>query len=209
MDLTRQFAHELQAPLLSLELQLQRLLEQIQDQDLARSCLDEVAALKHLVSHTLELAAPALARQPLELAPILERLAQRFRPIAEARGVDLSIKTDPESCFADASATERILSNLIDNAIKFSDPGGRVELTTRTSGDTVELEVRDEGVGIAEDARERIFEPFYRVNRELSGAGLGLAISTQLARAQRGTLQLMRGTDRGSTFVLTLPATPP
>ena len=208
MDLTRQFAHELQAPLLSLELQLQRLLEHVPDRELAQSCLDEVEALKRLVSQTLELATPALELHPLDLAPVIERLAQRFRPIAEARGVVLSMSTHPVSCFADASATERILSNLIDNAIKFSESNGRVDLIIRTSDDSVELEVRDEGVGIAEDARERIFEPFYRVNRELTGAGLGLAISRRLAQAQHGTLRPQSGTDRGSAFVLTLPATP-
>ncbi len=205
MNLTHQLAHEIQAPLLSLQLQLQRLIEQTPTSELAQSCLDEVAALRNLMAHVLELGDSKLSLQAFELAPLLKRVAQRFRPIAAARRVRLSAKTDTAMVSGDANATERILSNLVDNAIKFSSPNGIVELVTRVGDNTVQLEVRDEGIGMADDARERIFEPFFRLDREAAGNGLGLAISKQLAHAQRGELRCDSELGRGSIFILTLP----
>lgn len=209
MDLTRQLAHEIQAPLLALELQLRRLVEQFPGSDLAENCLHEVAALQQLIVRVVELGAAPLTVHALELAPVVERVARRFRPIAAAREVTLSMTLSGATFVGDANATERIVSNLVDNAIKFSHRRGTVELIARALDESVELEVRDDGVGVAEDARERIFEAFYRVDRDLPGTGLGLAISTQLARAQCGSLRCESELGRGSTFILTLPATSP
>ena len=118
------------------------------------------------------------------------------------------------SAVFDARATECILANLVDNAIKFSRDSGTVYVfaRSRAHNGSVELEVRDEGIGIATEARALVFEPFYRVNRELAGQevagfGLGLAISKRLAEAQRGSLYCKSDLGRGSSFILTLPAT--
>ena len=214
VDLTRQLAHEIQAPLTSLELQLQRLSEQRPESELVADCLDEIASLQRLVTSFLELGTPELAPSALELAPVLHAVEKRFRPIAAARNVKLQMDYGSVSAVFDARATERILSNLVDNAIKFSRDRGTVHVfaRARVPNGSVELEVRDEGIGIATEARARIFEPFYRGHREISEKqvarfGLGLAISKRLAEAQRGSLHYESDLGRGSSFILTLPAT--
>lgn len=214
MDVTRQLAHEIKAPLLSLELRLQKLVEEAPapHSDLAESCLHEVAALKRLVANLLELEPRALAPQPIDVTPLLARVEQRLRPLAAGRGVKLVIEPAGARVVADAQATERILVNLVDNAIKFSPRGSEVRVHARTHDDrreVVEVEVCDDGVGIATDARERVFEPFFRVDREVEGAGLGLAVSKRLAEAQNGTLRCESQLGHGSRFTLALPATSP
>ena len=220
VDLSRQLAHEIQAPLTSLELQLRKLSEQRPESELVADCLDEIASLKRLVTSFLELGTPEppeLTPSALELAPVFHSVEKRFRPIAAARNVKLQMDYGSVSAVFDARATERILANLVDNAIKFSRDRGTVHVfaRARVSNGSVELEVRDEGIGIATEARALIFKPFYRVNREVgrevgrevTGFGLGLAISKRLAEAQRGSLHCKSDLGRGSSFILTLPAT--
>ena len=209
-DLTRQLAHEIQAPLTSLELQLRKLTEEQPGSELATSCLAEIESLKRLVASFLELGASESRERPssaLELAPVFHLVEKRFRPIAAQRNVTLQIECGSVSALCDRGAAERIVSNLVDNAVKFSRGGGTVEISARAHNGSIEVEVRDEGIGIATEARARIFEPFYRVHREIAGFGLGLAISKRLAEAQRGSLQCKSDLDRGASFILTLPAT--
>ena len=212
VDLTHEFAHEIQAPLTSLELQLRKLSEQLPERELAADCLEEIASLKRLITSFLELGAlepPELGPSALQLAPVFRAVEKRFRPIAAARNVQLQVDYGSASAVFDARATERILSNLVDNAIKFSRDRGTVYVfaRARAHNGSVELEVRDEGIGITTEARSLVFEPFYRVNREVSGAGLGLAISKRLAEAQRGSLHCESHLGHGSSFILTFPAT--
>ena len=207
-DLTRQLAHEIHAPLTSLELQLRKLSEQRPESELATTCLEEIASLKRLVTSFLELSATEpgqRAARALELAPVFDVVQKRFRPIAAQRNVKLRVDCGSVSAVFDTGTTERILANLVDNAIKFSIDGGTVEISARAHNDSVEVEVRDEGIGIAIEARAHIFEPFYRGHREISGFGLGLAISKRLAEAQHGSLHCKSVLDRGSSFILTLP----
>jgi signal transduction histidine kinase len=208
VDLTRQLAHEIQAPLLSLELQLRRLLEQSTDPEVAESCLQEVEALKKLIVHVVELGAPTVNVGTVELSPLLERVLRRFEPIAARRNVSVTLESQIDAVHGDAGAIERIVTNLVDNAVKFSPPDGNVVLTTRRHEDEVEIEVRDAGSGIAAEAQSRIFEPFFRADPELVGNGLGLAISKRLAEAQRATLRCESELGRGSAFVLTLACPP-
>lgn len=114
---------------------------------------------------------------------------------------DLPVAVDP-------TEIERIVRNLVDNAVRYGGPNGRVLVrTSRRDGD-VALEVRDDGPGIAAGDQERIFEPFYRTEgdaRDRDGAGLGLAIATDLAERNGGRLSVTSSPGDGSTFRLTLP----
>lgn len=209
-DMTRELAHEIQAPLTSLELQLRKLSEQLPESELATTCLEEIASLKRLIASFLELGAtepPGRASSALQLAPVFHVVEKRFRAIAAQRNVKLQMECGSVSAIFNARATERILTNLVDNAIKFSRDGGTVEMSAHAHSGSVEVEVRDEGIGIATEARTRIFEPFYRVHRDMEGFGLGLAISKRLAEAQCGSIHCQSDLDRGSSFILTLPAT--
>jgi two-component system sensor histidine kinase KdpD len=105
--------------------------------------------------------------------------------------------------------TVRILTNLLENAHKYSPPGTPIEIGARRVGDVVEVTVSDQGSGVPATERERIFEPFYRHPEgppDAGGAGLGLAIAQRLAQAQGGALRLEPAVSSGSSFTLTLPA---
>jgi len=207
-ELTRQLAHEIQAPLTCLELQLRKLSEERPESELATGCLAEIESLKRLVTSFLELDASESRARPssaAELAPVVHVVEKRFRPIAAQRNVELQVRCGAVSAVFDARATERIVSNLVDNAIKFSRDGGTVDISARARHSRVEVEVRDDGIGIAVEVRDRIFEPFFRVHRDVRGFGLGLAISKRLAEAQRGSLHCKSGLECGSSFILTLP----
>ena len=113
--------------------------------------------------------------------------------------------------WADAEKTRQILLNLVTNAIKFTEPGGRVTVSHREARGGVEICVRDTGRGIAPEQQARIFDPFVQVDRHLTsvsqqGVGLGLAISRDLARGMGGDLSVESTLGEGSTFTLWLPA---
>jgi PAS domain S-box-containing protein len=110
---------------------------------------------------------------------------------------------------ADRVKAEQIILNLLSNAVKFTPDGGSVSIGCAGAGDRVTVVVRDSGPGVPEDQRERIFEPFVQLGRNLKsaheGTGLGLAISRDLARAMDGDVTIESEVDVGSTFTLTLP----
>jgi signal transduction histidine kinase len=104
----------------------------------------------------------------------------------------------------DRRAAERALSNLLDNAIKFSPGGGEVRVVAQADEAGIRIAVEDGGPGIPREDQERIFAPFVRLDRELPGSGLGLSIARALAEAQGGTLTVESEPGRGSRFLLTL-----
>jgi len=139
-----------------------------------------------------------------------------FHRKAEDRGVQL-INDVPAGLHAraDSDRLDQVLSNLIDNAIKYGRPGGTVRIEGRDlpGGDLVELAVADDGPGIPTEAAERVFERFYRVDtarsREQGGTGLGLSIVKHIIQAHGGEVRLETAPGKGAAFRFTLPAVPP
>jgi PAS domain S-box-containing protein len=148
----------------------------------------------------------------VSLHDVVGSVMQMITPQAQAKGLqfeDSGCKTEV-TAWADRAKVEQIVLNLVSNAVKFTDPGGTVSLACDwMESDAVRLTVRDTGRGIPADKLEAIFEPFVQVGRSLStkgeGAGLGLAISRDLARAMHGDIRVESAVDTGSTFELTLP----
>ena len=137
-------------------------------------------------------------------------------PQVNARALQYRAKPIPrELCvLADAEKTEQILLNLLTNAIKFTEPGGTIEVSCRADEDDVSILVKDTGRGIPADRLGSIFEPFVQVDTmtapdAMGGVGLGLAISRDLARAMSGDLEVESTAGVGSTFVLKLPRAKP
>jgi PAS domain S-box-containing protein len=146
---------------------------------------------------------------------VLESVALLIAPQARAKGIEFVLEECPREAtvWADRLKTEQILLNLLSNAVKFTPAGGRVTLRCDLDGGAgARLSVRDTGSGIAPDQSERIFEPFVQIGRSLTtpreGAGLGLAISRDLARAMSGDIRVESALGVGSTFTLTLPSLP-
>ena len=135
-------------------------------------------------------------------------------PQARTKGLALAAAECPADLAvrADAEKLRQVLVNLLSNAVKFTEPGGRIAVACAADGARVRIAVRDTGVGIAADQFGRIFEPFVQVRAGLTrpheGAGLGLAISRDLARGMAGDLTVESEIGVGSTFTVTLPAAP-
>ncbi len=134
-----------------------------------------------------------------------------MRPIADKSDIRLTLEPAPDDAVAwcDSEAVSQILSNLLDNAIKYTHPGGSITVGANTQEGFVEVFVRDTGVGIPAEELPRLFERFYRVDkarsREMGGTGLGLSIVKHLVGAQNGSTRVESRVNEGSTFYFTLP----
>jgi two-component system phosphate regulon sensor histidine kinase PhoR len=121
-------------------------------------------------------------------------------------------KEEDLAAWADEEAVHQILDNLIDNAVKYTPPGGRIGVRWRAENGQVCLEVEDTGIGIPEQDLPRIFERFYRVDkarsRELGGTGLGLSIVKHLVSALHGSIHATSRLGQGTTFSVHLPRAP-
>jgi len=205
VDLARLLAHELEPSLISIQIRLSSLAEESGCRVEAEFCLAELEALRSLVRDFRLLGRRELETRSFSLVPLFETLARRFGPLAAARGITLETAAAQTEVAGDPAATERILSNLLDNAVKFSSERSRIALAAREIAGAVEVLVEDQGSGIPLSEQGRVFEAFARLDREKPGAGLGLSIARELAEAQGGRLSLTSEPGRGSTFVLTLP----
>jgi len=134
------------------------------------------------------------------------------RPIAAKSSIRLAteLAAGTPEVWCDGEAVSQILSNLLDNAIKYTADGGKIAVGAHPAGDFFELFVRDNGMGIPEEDLPRLFERFYRVDkarsRELGGTGLGLAIVKHLVAAHNGSMRVESQVSQGTTFFFTLPA---
>ena len=147
---------------------------------------------------------------------VVDTVARMLSPQAAAKQIRLeALSCSPNTvAWSDRLKTEQIVLNLVSNAIKFTSPGGSVAVSCETvDEDTIAVHVKDTGRGIPADQLEVVFEPFVQVGRTLTsapeGAGLGLAISRDLARGMKGDIRVESVVDAGSRFTVTLPARQP
>lgn len=145
------------------------------------------------------------------LAELIDECLAQYADLAAAKEIDLvgELPDEQMTVRGDEEGLRTILSNLIDNAIKYTTTGGEVFVRCQENDETVSLEVQDSGIGIAEKEQVRIFERFYRVDRarsrEMGGTGLGLSIVKNLTQAFGGSVSVHSEPGRGSTFRITLP----
>jgi PAS domain S-box-containing protein len=149
----------------------------------------------------------------LPVHQVVESVTHMMAPQAQAKGITFDDKgcAPDVMAWADRPKVEQIILNLLSNAVKFTPPGGMISISCASEGGSaVAIRVRDTGCGIAGDQLEAIFEPFVQVGRSLTtaseGAGLGLAISRDLARAMGGDIRVTSQVDVGSEFTLLLPS---
>lgn len=167
--------------------------------------VDDLLELQRLEQGRLE---PHWAR--LLVRPQLEAVAQMLSPLARTAGLALTVNADPALAIdSDERGLRQILLNLGSNAIKYGRRGGHVELACQAVGERLVLTVRDDGPGMTEAQLQRLFQPFERLGQDagaVTGSGLGLVISRQLAETLGGTLELTSAPGVGTTATLTLPA---
>ena len=218
-------SHELRTPLASLRAEASIALSQARTNREYETSLeqvrDEARRLSAIVDDLFTLARldaedSILRREELYLEELVHRCVSRMRPLAEDHGLSLSFVPAVEArSSADPELLSRVLTNLLDNAIKFTPRGGSVGVELETDGDRHRVRIRDDGVGIPVDAQPFIFDRFFRADEartrsmsKPSGAGLGLSIAWQIARAHGGTLELTSSDAGGTVFTFTLPAEP-
>ncbi len=155
-----------------------------------------------------ESGAMPLQRETLALADVAERAIDLYREVAESKGVVLEVSVDPAVVVTgDRVRLEQVAANLLDNAIKYTPPGGRVAILVQAVGPHALLRVTDTGIGVTPDELPRIWERLYRGDRSRTerGLGLGLSLVKAIVQAHRGTVAVTSEPASGSTFTVQLP----
>ena len=218
-------AHELRSPLTSIRLRIEMLRTRARNNaELTQHYLaqmdGEVGYLQRLVDNLLDLATVensehAIPKAPLDLASMLYDVSDEMSVVAQQAG--LEFQTDiPEhlpTISANADQMKILIRNLIDNAIKYTQRGGKISLTANSPRGEIEIQVTDTGIGIPAEALPHIFERFYRVDaahsrdtsRATSSTGLGLALVQRIAQSHGGRAEVSSWIGKGSTFTVRLP----
>lgn len=213
-------SHELRTPLTSITAYTETLLDGgLNDKDNALRFLHTIhrnaERMRNLVNDISELSliesgAVQLRFDYLSLRSVVNEVFTGLAPRSQKQHVQLRNEVPEDSyVMADRRRLEQILTNLIDNAIKFNKPHGEVVVSSSTTAAFIEIRVRDTGAGIAPEHLPRVFERFYRIDkarsRELGGTGLGLAIVKHLTRAHGGDAELRSEFGQGCEFIIKLP----
>lgn len=213
-------AHELRTPLTALTLQLQLARRAKDDQARQKyfAKLDEgIKRASRLVTQLLTMARldpdnHEKTIMPLDLKSLCRSVAEDMGLIAAQKNISISSASQGSSLImGDEDALRLLLNNLCDNAIRYTQEGGRIEIRTKVEHDTAVIEVADNGPGIPESERKRIFERFYRADgtKTIPGTGLGLAIVRRVAELHNGVPSVSDGLDgKGICFTITFPARP-
>jgi PAS domain S-box-containing protein len=215
-------AHELRNPLAPIRtgLHLLRIAQPgSENAEQARAMMErQLTHLIRLVDDLLEVSRISrgkidLRRAPLELATVVLSAVETTRPAIEAgrHKLDISLPARPLTVDADFVRLAQVLANLLNNAAKYTDPGGEISLAVRGEGGEAVISVRDNGVGIPAELLPRVFDMFAQVDRTLEraqgGLGIGLALAKSLVEMHGGTIQVeSEGPGKGSEFIVRLPA---
>lgn len=211
-------SHDLRAPLTS----IRAILEAIDDgvveaADYLPTLHGHVRTLAALVEDLFELAcidagSEALATEPVDLAALADECVGRFAVEALARRTALQavVRDRPATAACDRRAVDRVVTNLVVNALRYTPSGGRITVSVGLGAGSVLLSVEDTGIGIPPEAVDRVFEPFFRVDpsrdTRQGGGGLGLAIARGLIEAQRGKIWAEQPAGGGTRICVSLPA---
>jgi two-component system, OmpR family, phosphate regulon sensor histidine kinase PhoR len=211
-------SHELKTPVTAIRIAAENLQEEELHESAratAQSIMRSVDRLTLLLGDLSELSriesgALHLAPVRLDLSSFLDTLMRDLQPRGSASGVELALDVDAPPgtvILADPLRLHQVMENLVSNALKFSPPGGRVELSIRLTSQGQVWEVRDQGPGIPEAEQGRIFERFYRAQaaKAKPGTGLGLAIVKHLCRLMGGEVSVLSRPGEGATFRVILP----
>ncbi|MEZ2328092.1 sensor histidine kinase [Mesorhizobium sp. RCC_202] len=196
-------AHELRTPIAILRTRAELLTKEPESERL----LLDIERLSHLAQQLLDhqmLERPGDERRSVDLNELGRRVTADFAPLAVEAGYDLAFEPPwgKVEILANGSQIERALANLVRNAIDHGGGAGTITVAVDESGG---LEVRDEGPGIPPPERENVFQPFYRLQPQSRGAGLGLNLARQIAELHGGTVRILDGSWRGAHVRMELP----
>ena len=212
-------SHELRTPLTIMQAGLEAMTEKANNrldvQEVAASTLEETERLRRIVEGLFALsrldAGEALEKSdPFDLSELVSSTADQMCLLAEDKAISIKCVLDQKVIVeGDRARIKQVIVNLLDNAIKYTAPGGRIDVRVAAQNGKAILEVSDSGIGISGEALPHIFERFYRVDkarsRDLGGAGLGLSIVKSITTAHRGHVDVQSKEGEGSRFIVELP----
>lgn len=210
-------AHQLRTPIAVLDTQIQYAQQRGHDDRELASVLDSMQRSSRkmadvtdkllLLAHA-EATPSTLLTQRVDLAALVSSVLEETIVLAQRRDIDLGAELGERLDVAGSgSLLSALVTNLVDNAVRYTQPGGCVTVAARRDGDTVVLDVIDDGPGIPAEARPHVFKRFYRVSSDTEGSGLGLAIVSEIAQAHGGSATLAPGPgNRGVVVTVRLPA---
>lgn len=217
-DFVLRASHELRTPITGMRMALGLLEDKVKfepgtrEGDLLATLQEEMLRLVSLITALLDLSrlysrSFALELAPLDLREFLGRAEKRFAPLVQGAGHALAVdlRGTLPMVQADAGALDRVLDNLVGNAVRHTPRGGRIEIGAQRRGECVDVWVSDTGEGIAHADRARVFEPFVQAGKKAGGVGLGLAMCREIVTQHGGQLRLDSTPGQGACFTLSLP----
>ena len=224
VDFIANVSHELRTPLASLVGFIETLQGPARDDGAARERFlgimqGQAWRMTRLIDDLLSLSRIELREHvtpdtPVDLRLVAAQIIDTLAPMAREHGVAITLHgpDEPLTVFGDRDELLRVIENLVENAVKYGESGGRVDVAILRRGPAIELSVRDYGTGIAHEHLPRLTERFYRVDvaesREKGGTGLGLAIVKHIVNRHRGRLAIASEPGQGATFTVSIPAAP-
>jgi len=216
-EMSENLAHDLRSPITRIrgiaEVTLTNGKSLSEYESMAANTIEECDRLLDMINTMLmisktESGADKLSREEIDLAGLVRQACDLFEPSAEDKGVTLGCNVPVRSLLVgDSRMIQRMLSNLLDNAIKYTPSGGTVTVSVSEDDTQVIISVKDTGCGISPSDLPRVFERFYRSDqsRSQSGIGLGLSLARAIARAHGGEITATSAPNQGSNFTVTLP----
>ncbi len=216
-ELNDNVAHDLRSPLTRIRGAAERaIMKDTSSQDfreMAAGIIEESDGLIEIINTMLditesEVGMMEISRTEFDVTRLAADACEIYRPLADEKGVTLRMEIQGSLMFTgDRKKLQRVLANLLENAIKYSDPGGEVTLSASLDGGMFRFDVRDNGIGIPEGDRPHIFDRFYRSeeSRFEAGAGLGLSLAKAFTEAMGGAITVVSTPGSGSVFTVVLP----
>jgi NtrC-family two-component system sensor histidine kinase KinB len=211
-------SHELRTPVTGMHMAFGLLQERVhfdpaaREYDLLSTVNEEMQRLMQLINDLLNFSRYQSGQQKLNLAPctigdLLLRAEARYQGPAQEKGIVLAIEEQEAlpRLLADQAQLDRVIDNLMDNALRHTPENGRIHLQARRHAERVIISVEDNGEGIAYGQQGRIFEPFVQVGRKKGGAGLGLALCKEIVQLHGGRMGVYSRPGQGTQFYMTLP----
>jgi two-component system, OmpR family, response regulator VicR len=216
VEFTRALAHELKTPLTSVLAAADLLVSELHEeplQTLAKNIRQGASNLGSRIDELLDLARGEVGMLQVKLdwvdiLQLLRETADSMAPLASRRGQSLVLMLPPSlpQVRADAARLQQIVTNLVNNALKFTQVGGNVKLKAKQKNSTIVVEVQDTGRGISKEDQKYLFQPYHRLQMDYSkGLGVGLALCKMLVELQNGRIWVKSSPGKGSTFGFSLP----
>ena len=214
-QLTSDVAHELRTPVANLSSYIEMMIEGVLEpnQERLQTCYEELQRLSGLIADLEQLRHVEqdliLQRSDVDLRELSETVLGSFESQVREKDLNATVIGEKSVASIDRNKMQQVIANLVSNAIKYTNPGGQIQIKITDGKDFSTIHVVDNGIGIAVEDYKRIFERFYRTdasrNRRTGGAGIGLTIVKAIVQAHHGTVEVESELDKGSVFTVVLP----